>query len=204
MMDCVVPGGLAIEITSDGHSAIRAALNGLDAGLAALRRRWDKLLARVDGLGEVTPAAVAAWAAGGVVGRASGRAFDVRRFDRACPTPAPCTERAGDVAARCRVRIGQIADSIRLVRALLDEVPGGAITAAVPADSGEGVGCAESVRGDVWHWLRLDHGQIAAAFPRDPGWALWPLAEKAITGCRMEEVDVILHSFGLAASPVDL
>ena len=204
MMDCVVPGGLAIEITSDGCSGIRTALNGLDAGLAALRRRWDKLLARLDGLGTVAPAAVAAWAAGGVVGRASGRAFDVRRFDTACPTPSPCTERAGDVAARCRVRIGQIADSIRLVRALLDEVPGGAITAAVPAESGEGIGCAESVRGDVWHWLRLDHGQIAAAFPRDPGWALWPLAETAITGCRMEEVDVILHSFGLAASPVDL
>ena len=204
MMDCVVPGGLAIDITGDGSSGILAALNGLDASLAPLRRRCDKLLARVEGLGKVTLAAVAAWAAGGVVGRASGRAFDARRFDMTCPTPAPCTERAGDVAARCRVRMAQIADSIRLVRALLDEVPGGAITVALPADSGEGIGCAESVRGDVWHWLRLDHGQIAAAFPRDPGWALWPLAETAIAGCRTEEVDVILHSFGLAASPVDL
>jgi len=100
--------------------------------------------------------------------------------------------------------MAQIADSIRLVRALLDEVPDGPITVALPAASGEGIGCAESVRGDVWHWLRLDHGQIAAAFPRDPGWALWPLADTAIAGCRTEEVGVILHSFGLAASPVDL
>jgi len=204
MMDCVVPGGLAIEITGAGSSGILAALDGLDAGLAPLRRRCDKLLARVEGLGTVTPAAVAAWAAGGVVGRASGRAFDARRFDRACPTPAPCTERAGDVAARCRVRMAQIADSIRLVHTLAAELPDGAITVALPAESGEGIGCAESVRGDVWHWLRLDHGQIAAAFPRDAGWALWPLAETAIAGCRTEEVDAILHSFGLAASPVDL
>lgn len=204
MMDCVVPGGVAIDITADGSSAILAALSELDDGLAPLRRRCDKLLARVEGLGKVTPAAVVAWAAGGVVGRASGRAFDARRYDTACPTPAPCTECAGDVAARCRVRMAQIADSIGLVRTLLDELPEGSITVVLPADSGEGIGCAESVRGDVWHWLRIDHGQIAAAFPRDPGWALWPLAETAIAGCRAEEVDVILHSFGLAASPVDL
>jgi Ni,Fe-hydrogenase III large subunit len=204
MMDCVVPGGLAVDISAAGSAGILAALEGLDAGLAPLCRRYDKLLARVAGLGKVTPAAVTAWAAGGVVGRASGRAFDARRFDAACPTPAPCTEHAGDVAARCRVRLAQIADSVRLVRVMLNSVPDGAISTALPANSGEGIGCAESVRGDVWHWLRLDHGQIAAAFPRDPGWALWPLAETAIAGSQMEEVDVILHSFGLAASPVDL
>ncbi len=204
MMDCVVPGGLAVDITAAGSAQILAALDGLNAGLAPLCRRCGTMLARVEGMGKVTPAAAAAWAAGGVVGRASGRAFDARRFDAVCPTPAPCTEQAGDVAARCRVRLAQIADSIRLVRVLLASVPDGAISTALPADSGEGIGCAESVRGDVWHWLRLDHGQIAAAFPRDPGWALWPLAETAIAGSRTEQVDVILHSFGLAASPVDL
>lgn len=204
MMDCVVPGGLAADITEDGSSGILAALDGLQARLAPLRRRYDKFLARLEGVGKVTLAAAVAWAAGGVVGRASGRAFDARRFDPSCPTPAPCVERAGDVAARCRVRMAQIADSIRLVRALMEAVPDGAISAALPADSGEGIGCAESVRGDVWHWLRLDHGQIAAAFPRDPGWALWPLAETAIAGSRTEDVDMILHSFGAAASPVDL
>jgi Ni,Fe-hydrogenase III large subunit len=204
MMDCVVPGGLAADIAAEGSSEILAALDALDARLAPLRRRCDKSLARLEGVGIVTLAAAAAWAAGGVVGRASGRAFDARRFDRACPAPAPYTEHAGDVAARCRVRMVQIADSIRLLRALLEIVPDGAISVALPGGSGEGIGCAESVRGDVWHWLRLDHGQIAAVFPRDPGWALWPLAETAIAGNRPEEVDVILHSFGLAASPVDL
>ncbi len=204
MMDCVVPGGLAADISPEGSSGILAALDALDAGLARLRRRCDTSLARLEGMGVVTLAAAAAWAAGGVVGRASGRAFDARQFDAVCPTPAPCTDHAGDVAARSRVRMAQIADSIRLLRALLDSVPDGAISVALPAGSGEGIGCAESVRGDVWHWVRLDHGQIAAVFPRDPGWALWPLAETAIAGSRPEEVDVILQSFGLAASPVDL
>lgn len=204
MMDCVVPGGLAADIATGGAARILAALDGLDAGLAALRRGCDKLLAYGAGLGTASPVIAVAWAAGGVAGRASGRAFDARRFDPACPAPAPSTEHAGDIAARCRVRMAEIADSIRLVRALLEGVPDGAISAALPPDSGEGIGCAESVRGDVWHWLRLDHGQIAAVFPRDPGWVLWPLAETAIAGRRTEEVDVILHSFGVAASGVDL
>lgn len=204
MMDCVVPGGLAADVTADGSAAILTALDGLESGLAPLRRHCDKLLARVAGMGKVALAAAAAWAAGGVVGRASGRAFDARRFDAACPAPGASAEHAGDVAARCRVRMAEIADSIRLVRTLLGRIPDGAISAALPAESGEGIGCAESVRGDVWHWLRLDHGQIAAAFLRDPGWALLPLAEAAIAGCGTEEVDVIMHSFGVAASAVDL
>jgi Ni,Fe-hydrogenase III large subunit len=70
--------------------------------------------------------------------------------------------------------------------------------------SGEGLACAESAHGDVWHWLRLDHGQIAAVFPRDPAWALWPLAEQAIQGAALEDVVAIRRSFGLTASGADL
>ena len=63
---------------------------------------------------------------------------------------------------------------------------------------------AESLRGAVWHWLRLDHGQIAAAFPCDPGWMLWPLAEAAIAGGPVEEEAMIRLSFGLPVSALDL
>ena len=71
------------------------------------------------------------------------------------------------------------------------------ISVALPADSGEGIGRAGSVRGTVWHWLRLDHGQIAAAFPCDPGWVLWPLAEAAIASGPAEEEAMIRLSCGL-------
>jgi Ni,Fe-hydrogenase III large subunit len=70
--------------------------------------------------------------------------------------------------------------------------------------SGEGIGCAESIHGDVWHWLRLDHGQIAAVFPRDPGWALWPLAETVLTGAPVEDVALVRCSLGLPVSGMDL
>jgi Ni,Fe-hydrogenase III large subunit len=140
------------------------------------------------------------------VGLASGRGFDARWRDpsySALGLAAP-TDRAGDAAARCRVRLAEIADSLRMLRALLPRLPDGPVSAALPADSGEGIGCAESLRGAVWHWLRLDHGQIAAAFPCDPGWALWPLAEAAIAGGPEEDVEMIRLSCGLPASGLDL
>ena len=78
------------------------------------------------------------------------------------------------------------------------------MTAVLPQVSGEGIGCAESGRGDIWHWLRIDHGQIAAAFPRDPGWGQWPAAERALVGARADDVDLIRTSLGLSASGMDL
>lgn len=201
MMDVVVPGGVAADIAPDGAAALREALDELATALPGVRRRLDPLLARLAGVG-----VIAGTAAGGVVGRAAGRGFDTREFDPAYAmlNLPPLTEHAGDAAARCRVRLAEIADSLRMLRELLMGLPEGPTSIALPADSGEGIGCAESLRGAIWHWLRLDHGQIAAAFPCDPGWALWPLAETAIAGGPVEEIDVIRLSCGLPASALDL
>jgi Ni,Fe-hydrogenase III large subunit len=183
MMDVVVPGGVAADIVPEGTASIAQAMDTLAAALPALQRRLDPLLARLDGVG-VIPGADA----GGVVGRASGRGFDARWLD----------------PAYSALGLAEIADSLRMLRALLPRLPDGPVSAALPADSGEGIGCAESLRGAVWHWLRLDHGQIAAAFPCDPGWALWPLAEAAIAGGPEEDVEMIRLSCGLPASGLDL
>jgi Ni,Fe-hydrogenase III large subunit len=110
----------------------------------------------------------------------------------------------GDPAARARVRITEIGESLRLIGTYIESLPDGPTSVALPMNSGEGIGCAESIHGDVWHWLRLDHGQIAAVFPRDPGWALWPLAETMLTGALVEDVALIRCSLGLPASGMDL
>jgi len=201
MMDVVVPGGIAAEIAPDGVAAIRNALDDLATALPGLRRRLDPLLARLEGAGIIVGAD-----AGGLVGRAAGRAFDARLLDPAYAAFGlrSTIEHAGDAAARCRVRLAEIADSLRMLRTLLDELPEGSTSIALPAESGEGIGSAESLRGTIWHWLRLDHGQIAAAFPCDPGWALWPLAEAAITSGPVEDVDMIRLSCSLPASALDL
>jgi Ni,Fe-hydrogenase III large subunit len=118
--------------------------------------------------------------------------------------PVMTLREAGDAAARQRVRLAEIEASLRLISSALGALPAGPLTVALPQISGEGIGCAESIRGDVWHWLQIDHGQIAAAFPRDPGWALWPLACHALENAMADDVEIIRASFALPASGMDL
>jgi Ni,Fe-hydrogenase III large subunit len=209
MMDCVVPGGVAADIAAGGDTALHRALGELSARLPAVRR-WHEdppLASRLSGLGCASGATAASFGVGGVVGRAGGRAFDVRAglmpAYRDLP-PAPAAGTAGDAAARQAVRLSEIENSLRLIDAALETLPAGPIGLALPQASGEGIACAESIRGDVWHWLRIDHGQIAAAFPRDPGWALWPLAEAVLRDAMAEDAALIETSFTLPGSGVDL
>lgn len=205
MMDCVVPGGLAATVGPAELQALRRGIGAVAAALPGLRRRLEAsaCLPRLTGLGTVPPALAETLALGGVAGRASGRRWDARLL-RGLDGFVPALERAGDAAARTRLRVMEIVGSLDLLAQLLDFVPEGEMSVALPMVSGEGVACVEAARGDVWHWLRLDHGQIAAAFPRDPGWALWPATEAALHGAAAEETLAILRSFGLVAAGVDL
>ena len=200
MMDAVVPGGVATDLEPEGAAAILAAMDGL-AGLSL----DGGMAERLEGLGR---ADVEALAPGGVAGRAAGRPGDARvapgypPYDRVSPVVAGRT--AGDAEARALVRLAEIAEAASLVRRLLGELPVGAISVALPAVSGEGLGVAESARGDVWHWLRLDSGMIAAAFAADAGWRLAPLVEAALADGAVGDVDLILRSFDFSPSGVDL
>ena len=209
MMDCVVPGGIAVDIAEGGPQVILRALGDIASKLPAIRRLHDApaLSSRLIGLGRVDREQAAAFATSGVVGRASGNSFDLRTvFAAGYQDIAPrfTVHADGDAAARQHLRLREIEESIRLTSAVLDILPPGAVTVQVPQVSGEGIGCAESIRGDVWHWLRLDHGQIAAAFARDPGWALWPLVERVLEHASADDIDLIRASFALPASGMDL
>jgi Ni,Fe-hydrogenase III large subunit len=210
MMDCVIPGGVAADVAPDGPEAIRRALADLANGLAELEHLYDRgpLAPRLSGIGVVSASQVNCLAAGGVIGRASGRGFDMRRFPGYGPYASLALSvpvlAAGDADARTRLRLTEIGESIRLLCALLEALPPGPVSIPLPADTGEGVGFAESARGDVWHWLRLDHGQIASVFMRDPGWAHWPLLEVIAPNARMADLPLIQASFDLASSGVDL
>ena len=202
MMDCVVPGGIASDIAPGAAEAVLAAV----AGLAEADRLCGAALRdRLAGLGR---APVAAFAPGGVVGRAAGRPGDARiapgyppYFGLEVATPVLA---GGDAAAQARVRLAEIAASARMVAVLLGALPDGPFNVGLPPVSGEGLGVAESARGDVWHWLRLDGGMIAAVFAADPGWRLWPLAERALEGCALEDAALITGSLAASASGVDL
>jgi Ni,Fe-hydrogenase III large subunit len=174
---------------------------------------YSSLVDRMVGTGAVAPSLARRFAAGGFVGRACGRDVDLRRspgyapYDRLEMT-VPVLEQ-GDVDARVRIRIAEIQESGSLLRQLLADLPTGALptgalSVPLPMVSGEGFGWAEGFRGDVWHWLRLDAGLIAAVFPRDPSWLQWPLLESAIRGNILADFPLCNKSFNCSYSGVDL
>ena len=211
MMDAVIPGGVAADIVPGGTEAILRALAALDEELPELFRVYDSFASIADrmvGTGVVAPALAALFAAGGVVGRASGRGSDLRRapgyppYDLLAFDVPVLTE--GDVDARVRIRFAEIAESLLLLRMLLADLPGGGVSVPLPPVSGEGIGWAEGFRGDIWHWLRLDGGHVAAVFMRDPSWLHWPLLEAAIHGNIVADFPLCNKSFNCSYSGVDL
>lgn len=212
MMDAVLPGGIAFDITEAGPSAILAALDAVAGELPSLLRIYDShasLQDRVVGTGHTAPALVARFAAGGHVGRAAGRGFDARRalpyapYD-VLPPEVPILE-AGDVDARVRVRIAELGCSIGLVRTLLAGLPPGEVSVPLPQRAGEGVALVEGFRGECLHWLRLDDGGlIRAAFMRDPSWLQWPLLEGAIRDNIVADFPLCNKSVNASYSGVDL
>ena len=209
MMDCVIPGGVAGDITASAIPTILQALTAIEAELPELLRVYDDVSSLVDrmvGTGIVRRDLVDAFAPGGFVGRAAGRGFDLRQTPGYAPyenVAVPVLHTA-DVDGRFRIRASEITESIALLRGLLGNLPDGPLSVALSMASGEGIGWAEGFRGDIWHWLRLDAGQISAVFMRDPSWLQWPLLQAAIHGNIVADFPLCNKSFNCSYSGVDL
>ena len=211
MMDQVVPGGVAEDLRPGGAEAIRAALAAVAAELPVLAAVYEShasLQDRVVGTGVVSPALAAGFAAGGPVGRASGRGFDARRVPGYAPYAAPPVVPVltrGDVDARARLRLAEIGESLRLLDGLLEALPSGPLAVPLPVRGGEGLGLVEGFRGECLHWVALDDGGLLrAVFPRDPSWLQWPLLEAAIEGNIVADFPLCNKSFNCSYSGVDL
>ena len=148
---------------------------------------------------------------GGVIGRASGRAFDARR-DHPYPPydelrfDVP-TLSEGDVNARVWVRIREVEESLRLITEILDRLPAGPVRVEIAPNGapGEAYALVEGFRGDVFVNLRLAaNGRIARCHLRDPSWFQWPLLEAAIEGAIVADFPICNKSFNCSYSGHDL
>jgi Ni,Fe-hydrogenase III large subunit len=214
MMDVIVPGGLGQDIGPGGAHGIQLMIEEIERPFAEIVRLYDdtpSLQDRTCTTGVVSRELVEQWAAGGFVGRASGRNFDCRR-DLAYPPYAGAAFdvplfKAGDVDARVWVRIREVEQSLRLLKTWLASLPAGPIHAPLPAAHGpcEGIAMTESFRGDVLVWVRLDAaGRVARCHTRDPSWFQWPLLEAAIEGNIVADFPLCNKSFNCSYSGQDL
>ncbi len=211
MMDMVIPGGIASDISGNGAAAILSSMDALETELPSLTRVFEdyaSLQDRLVGTGIIPPELAAAYAAGGYVGRASGQDYDARLTPGYAPyeqfgLEVP-VETDGDVAARVRIRLAEIDESIRITRDLLANLPGDGLAVPMPVGSGTGLGVAESFRGAVWTWLKLDNGTIVDLFVADPSTLHWPLLEHAATTAILADFPLINKSINASYSGVDL
>jgi Ni,Fe-hydrogenase III large subunit len=212
MMDCIAPGGVAVDLSEDGAKTLRALIETIENAFPRLVDLYDNtasLQDRTVGTGKVSAALVKLYAAGGYVGRASGRAFDTRR-DLSYPPydqlsfETPMLE-DGDVDARVWIRIREVEQSLSLIGAILDQLPAGPTRTPMPVAAGEGMALVEGFRGDVLVWLRLDdQDRIARCHLRDPSWLQWPLLEAAIEGNIVADFPLCNKSFNCSYSGHDL
>jgi len=212
MMDRVIPGGMERDLAPGG-------VEHLTALVALARKRFPELVDlyentaslkdRTVSTGVLSSALARQFAAGGPIGRASGRDFDARR----APGYAPYGElrlevpvvQAGDVNARVWIRIREVEQSLALIEQVLERMPTGPVFAALPAAHGEGAALVEGFRGDIFAWVRIGAaGQVERCHLRDPSWFQWPLLEAAIEGNIVADFPLCNKSFNCSYSGHDL
>jgi Ni,Fe-hydrogenase III large subunit len=212
MRDRIVPGGVAVELEAAGAEVLRDLIQAIRPAFERVIDLYDgtpSLLDRTVSTGRLDPVLARRFAAGGYVGRASGRSFDARRalayppygnlaFDVA-------TRDAGDVDARVWVRIDEVRASLGLVVQLLESLAPGALVTELPKDAaGEGLALVEGFRGDVLAWVRLEGDRVARAHLRDPSWFQWPLLEAVVEGNIVADFPLCNKSFNCSYSGHDL
>jgi Ni,Fe-hydrogenase III large subunit len=213
MMDRVVPGGVAGDLPGRGIDEIRSLLREIRHRFPRLVELYDNtasLQDRTATTGILRAELARQFAAGGYVGRASGRAFDARktlayppydRLDFEVPTLA-----AGDVNARVWIRIREIEQSLKLIEQILQALPDGPLMTDInpSGHSGEGMALVEGFRGDVLIWIAIEAGQIARCHLRDPSWFQWPLLEAVIEDNIVADFPLCNKSFNCSYSGHDL
>jgi Ni,Fe-hydrogenase III large subunit len=213
MRDIIVPGGVTRDLDDEGTKIIQATLANIRLRFPALVELYDNtasLQDRTVDTGVLKPALAKQYAAGGYIGRASGRSFDARRTLAYPPYDGLRFEvpvlNEGDVNARVWIRVREVEQSLSLIAQILDRLPMGAsgIQAEHRRGAREGMAIVEGFRGDVLVWLRLRDGRVERCHLRDPSWFQWPLLEAAIENNIVADFPLCNKSFNCSYSGHDL
>jgi Ni,Fe-hydrogenase III large subunit len=201
------------DLDDEATKIIRAMLGNIRLRFPALVELYDNtasLQDRTVDTGVLTPALAKQYAAGGYVGRASGRSFDARRTLAYPPYDGLRFEvpvlNEGDVNARVWIRVREVEQSLSLIDQILDRLPQGPLRAKVEQlrEPREGMAIVEGFRGDVLVWLRLQDGRVERCRLRDPSWFQWPLLEAVIENNIVADFPLCNKSFNCSYSGHDL
>jgi Ni,Fe-hydrogenase III large subunit/Ni,Fe-hydrogenase III component G len=214
LMDRIVPGGVAVDPPRSELDVMQGECAALEDEVSRLRAIYDEhagLQDRFLTTGIVTPELAARLGLTGMAARASGWPRDLR-VDFPCKpydqlTVKAAMELRGDVAARVAVRFDEIFESLRLIRAIVENVPSGEVRTELPAPTRNafGLGWVEGWRGEVLVALETgSDGRVQRCHCHDPSWQNWPVLEHAVIGNIVPDFPLINKSFNLSYSGQDL
>ncbi|HTY51656.1 MAG TPA: nickel-dependent hydrogenase large subunit [Methanomicrobiales archaeon] len=163
-------------------------------------KRQETLLLRFRGVGTMTRAQAISYGAVGPTARASGVEYDVRQDD---PYIAygeipwkVVTATEGDVYARTVVRIGELVESLGMIRYCLEHLPAGPVTVDVPKKApagGEILSRYEAPRGELCHYIRTNGtDRVDRIDIRTPTLANWTSVAVTLVGQNIADIPVIV------------
>lgn len=206
-------GGVRCDINTAQRHILAESLTLLErdfAKVVALFLGTTGMRDRLITTGRLSTEIAQAFGAVGPVARGSGLERDTRldrpyaAYDRVNVTLQ--VQRAGDAMARTRVRIGEIENSLAIMRETAEDLPEGPLTepwSAVPA-SARAVGWAEAPQGEVIYVVRLgEDGRIARCAMRSPSFCNWSFYERTMPRNVLTDVGFIEHSFALSQAGCD-
>jgi len=211
----VRPGEVRTGLDAAVTRGIRAALDLLERDVRLIDGRMldsASVRHRLEGVGLLSREQALEVGVVGAAARASGVALDLR-----CDLPgqrylrlpvAPAVEGGGDCWARALVRMREIGESTRWLRAALDAhpaVPAARAPLGPLAPESLAVGVCESWRGEVVHALETDAaGRLRHYKVQDPSLRNWYGLALAVRGNEISDFPICNKSFDLSYCGHDL
>src|SRR5437016_3569704 len=210
----VVPGGVTGPVERASLAPLAATVEALVTEFLEIARLClDNMtvLERLQGTGRLFTRTAREMQVVGLVGRASGIDADLRR-DAPFAAYGELGVRAavydtGDVWARTLVRVDEIRESARLIRAATAGMPEGPTRGPLPPlpAGGHAFGLVEAWRGPIWHWVLAEAPtKLARVKVVDPSFRNWAALEYAVLKNIVPDFPLCNKSFNLSYSGNDL
>jgi NADH-quinone oxidoreductase subunit D len=159
----------------------------------------ETMLLRFRGIGKLSKAEALRYGTVGPTARASGVDYDVRRDDPSIAYPEVpwkvVTDTNGDVYGRTLVRIGELQESLGIIRYCLEHLPEGQIYVPAPkvAPKAEILSRYEAPRGELAHFIRTNGtDKVDRIDIRTPTLANWTSVTVSLVNQNIADIPVIV------------
>lgn len=207
------PGGVRRDMDAALEASIRRMADELEARVSyytELALTDTTLAARLGNIGVLTKEEVLKFGATGPVARSAGVSDDVRVVEPYAAygelsVNVPLDDHC-DVFGRTVVRVLELAESIRLIRACLDGLPEGPIAVNFPrkVPAGEVISRTEAPRGQDIHYIRANGSDMPDRIRvRAPSEANWHGMRKMLAGNYLADLPIIVAAIDPCYSCTD-